>query len=266
MKLRALKGRSRLYFLIGFGIVGLFAYFYLFNLAPSDWTKMALDPKNPAMWKRPVALPDLAISNASGRKLSYFGWEFEVPWGDLDPAKSELIGRPPRQWQLIYFRSGRAIIFIRHPADHWSKILYPSNATYLDKMYFRWLFGADASSDYAFTRAMLETTPDQLTSFTFGTTRGRLTLLLGFKSIALADGDAKSGIFIIHTPHFEGFQYGNPESGQREIDDVLYSKKAEIEFRFWSGPRSKAWISQADINRVIQTLKLLNPGARHTTG
>jgi len=243
--------------LIGFGIVVGVAYLYLFVFgAPFVLTKR--DFKNPAMWKVPAAIPAHAISNGSGKKLSYFGWEFEVPWTDFDPSKAKSIGKPPWQWQVIGFRSGRQIVFIRHPTNYWSKVLFPTHASYTEKAYYRWLFGADASSDYAFTRAMLEVTPDQLTPFTFRGRGARLTMLLTFKSIDIQVHDAQSGIFMIDTSDFEGFQYGNPESGQRRIDDVLYSDRGGVEFRFWSCPRNKAPISQPDINRVIQTVKLLD--------
>jgi hypothetical protein len=246
--------------LIGFGIVVGAAYLYLLVFgAPFVLTKR--DFKDPAMWKVPVAIPNLAVSSAPGLKLSYFGWEFEVPWEDLDASKTRPIGKPPWQWQVIGFHSGRLIIFIRRPANHWSKLLFPPSDSYTERVYNRWLFGADSSSDYSFTHAMLEATPDQLSPFTFRGEGTRLTLLLMFKSGEIVVHDAKSGIFMIDTSGFRGFQYGNPESSQSQIDDVLYSDKGDVEFRFWSCPPKKAPISQASINRVIQTVKLLDRGS-----
>lgn len=239
-------------------VVGV-AYVYLFVFgAPFVLTKREL--KNPAMWRVPAALPDLAIS-PSGMKLSYFGWQFEAPWTDLDLSKTKPIGKPPWQWQVIGFHSGRRIIFVRRPANQWSKLLFPPNDSYTEKAYNRWLFGADASSDYLFTHAMLEATPDQITPFTFRGEGARLTLLLMFKSTEVVVHDAKSGIFMINTSHFRGFQYGNPESSRSQIDDVLYSDRGGVEFRFWSCPPNQAPISQADINRVIQTVKFLDGGS-----
>lgn len=130
--------------------------------------------------------------------------------------------------------------------------------------YSRWLLGTDAWSDYAFTRAMLSSTPDQLTPFTFRREGARLTWLLMFKSVEVAGHNNNSGIFIINASDFRGFQYGNPESRQSripesrrsEVDDDLYSDKGFVEFSFSSSPPNNAPISQADINRVIQTVKL----------
>jgi hypothetical protein len=256
-----LRWRSSLLWL---GISVAVAYLQLFVFGPSFFLTKR-DFKDPALRKIPAPVPDLAISIAPGMKLSYFGWEFEVPWTDLDPSKTKPIGKPPRQWQVIGFYSGRHIIFAERPANYWSKVLFPPSGSYLGKAYYRWLFGADASSDYAFTRAMLEATPDQLTPYMFGGERDRLTMLLTFKSFKIAAHDAKSGIFMIDTSDFRGFQYGNPESTKSQVNDVLYSDRGGVEFRFWSCPPGRAPISQADINRVIQTAKLLDRGPAQAT-
>jgi hypothetical protein len=255
LQLRTMKVKSHC-ILIGSGIVVGVAYLYLsVFIAPIVLAKR--DLKNPAMWKVPATLPDLATST-SGMKLFYFGWQFEVPWKDLDPSKTKPIGKSPWQWQVIGFHSGRRILFIRRPAKHWSKVLFPSTDSYTERAYMKWLVGADASSDYAFMRAMLEGSPDELSLFSFRGEGARLNLLLMFKSIEIVVHDAKSGIFMIDSSDSKGFQYGNPESGQARIDDVLYSDRGAVEFRFWSCPPNKAPISQADINRVIQTAKLLD--------
>ncbi len=238
----------------GFGIVvGLACLYPLIFGAPFFLTKR--DFNDPGMWKTPVRLPDLSIATALGMRLSYFGWEFEVPWKDLDPNETKVIGKPPWQWQVISFRSGRRIVFMRGPANVWLKVLFPPSGSFPRNAYNRWLLGADTWSDYAFTRAMLEVTPDQLTPFTFRREGARLTWLLMFKFAEVAGHNANSDIFMIDAPDFRGFQYGKPGSGQSQIDDRLYSDKGGVEFRFSSRPPNTAPISQADINRVIQTVK-----------
>jgi hypothetical protein len=73
---------------------------------------------------------------------------------------------------------------------------------------------------------------------------------LAFKQVFI--WNAESGIFLIRTPAFRGFQYGNPESGDRRITDDLYSQQGMIGFTFLRGKSGR--ISQAEINRVIQTV------------
>ena len=38
----------------------------------------------------PTDLKDHSVSNAPGRKLAYVGYEFEIPWNDLDEAQTKL--------------------------------------------------------------------------------------------------------------------------------------------------------------------------------
>ena len=65
--------------------------------------------KSPSMWAVPVQLPDTSVSESPGRKLSYLGCEFEVPWNDLDEQKTRRI----RDAQLIDFHSGKGIVLAR---------------------------------------------------------------------------------------------------------------------------------------------------------
>src|SRR5260370_27307877 len=48
--------------------------------------------KSPVVKRVPIELSDLSVSQTTGKKLSYFVYEFEVPWDDIDESKSRLIG------------------------------------------------------------------------------------------------------------------------------------------------------------------------------
>jgi len=63
--------------------------------------------KEPRLWKVPMELSDQSISDLPGRKLSYFGYEFEVPWNDLNEEKTkQLKGR-----ESVAFSSGKVFFF-----------------------------------------------------------------------------------------------------------------------------------------------------------
>jgi hypothetical protein len=66
--------------------------------------------KTPAVSMAPAQLADFSISRSPGRKLSYFGYEFEVPWNDVDEAKSGLIP-DSNKGGLAYERSLPAVVF-----------------------------------------------------------------------------------------------------------------------------------------------------------
>jgi hypothetical protein len=66
--------------------------------------------------------------------------------------------------------------------------------------------------------------------------------------------DAESGIYLIRTKNFQGFQYGNPQARPSEIVDELFSDRARLEFNF---PCKGGCVSQAEINRVIQSAQIV---------
>src|SRR6266852_906843 len=87
----------------------VFAYVWFLGVA----TMFALEARYVG-WKMPIVkrtprdLSDLAFSSQPVQKLSYFGYEFEVPW-EVDEAKTKQTGK----MQLVAFRSGNALLFSR---------------------------------------------------------------------------------------------------------------------------------------------------------
>jgi hypothetical protein len=203
-------------------VVGAWACLWAFQVALFVLEAPHIDRKDPSLWRIPAELTDLSVSSARGKKLSYLGYEFEVPWDDVDEQKTKLIG----SWQLIVFHSGKVIFFS----------------------------GLLPKEDYAFTRAALETTPGDMTLFAPGKAFRRTIPLLLLKSVLVDAHNSDSGIFLIQTKDFRGFQYGKPQSRPREIIDELFADKGRLHFTF----RDKSCagdISQAEINRVIQTTR-----------
>ena len=220
----------------GVGVVAILAYLWLFGCQ----TAMAVQArywgwKNPVLWTVPVELADQSISKSPGRKLSYLGYDFEVPWDNLDEAHTKRV----RTWQVIAFKSGKAIFFMGHEPDGTLNEFRPKEAV-------RERYG----DDYATERHILDASPDKISPF-----KPPREAIYEFRSLVLKQifmMDGESGIFLIRTPDFRGFQYGHPESGDREIRDELYSQEGRIGFMFLRGKSGR--ISQAEINRVIQTV------------
>jgi hypothetical protein len=94
---------------IGFGIAAVVGGIYwLFGLQ----TEMALITrykfgKVPEVWKIPVALPDLSISDVPHKRVSYFGYELELPWDDVDEQKERIVNTI----HVTYFHSGNGFWF-----------------------------------------------------------------------------------------------------------------------------------------------------------
>jgi hypothetical protein len=235
--------------LLALGIVAVacasYAWFFGFQ------TMMVLEMRwmarrAPVVRETPRALPDLSVSSAPGRKLSYFGYQFEVPWDDLDESKTKLY---PNRVALA-FRSGKSLVFSIAPPRYFITVVESMGK----KDALRQIYGdAPLQSDYAMNRLILGANPDQVTLLTPRKEIVGTSILLVMKAIMVPE---ESGIFSLQTAGFQGFQYGNPQSGPRHVVANLFADDDGLEFIF--GGQGKGYplgISQADINRVLQTVR-----------
>ena len=204
--------------------------------------------KLPFVKRTPIGLTDLSVSRAPGAKLSYFGYEFEVPWADIDREKTKVVGGNKA---IIAFRSGNTISFWSGPAHEFMNYLLEQGK--IDRQTFGKLYGDEAlRSDYDFQRLILETTPNKVTVFSSRRTAVSQGLLLFVKAISVP-GDPNSGIFAIQGKEFKGFQYGVPQNPPKRLAVELFPDNDHLEFLF-SQKKDGPTISQADINRIVQTI------------
>jgi hypothetical protein len=249
--------------LIGCGVAAVVILIYLYVFGVGAWFVLVkgrtLTTKDePSLWKTPVALKDLSISSGPGTKLSYFGYEFEVPWNDLDQQNTKRVGTS----QEIAFHSGKTIWFLTFPPDRFVNSLLALGQGRFDRTGLDQRYGDEAmQSDYSFYRSMYETTPGEIGLFTpRGEADRRISLLL-LKSFQVDANNGQTGIFLIENRDFRGFQYGNPQKHPSEIIDELFGDKARLHFAF-RDKKGGAGISQAEINRVIQSAR---PVAQQTS-
>jgi hypothetical protein len=194
-----------------------------------------LTRKTPAVSMAPAQLADFSISQSPGRKLSYFGYEFEVPWNDVDEAKSGLI--PDSNKAMIVFQSGNSLsVWHGSPRAFLNTIL--SNDK-IDQNTLRRIVGDEAlQSDYVLYRTILQMTQ---------------ALLLLVKGICMPPG-AAVGVFSVNAREFFGFQFGRPANPSGEVSVRLFSDSSSLNFIFIQKAGGPALISQPDINRILHTL------------
>jgi hypothetical protein len=191
----------------------------------------------------------LSISRAPGIKLSYFGYEFEIPWTDIDEEKTKIVGGNKA---IIVFRSGNVLSVWSGPPHEFMNGLLEQGK--IDRETFRKIYGAEAlRSDYSFMRLILETTPDKITIFTTRERAVSQEVLLAVKAICVP-GDPDSGIFEVETKEFKGFQYGRPQSPSNHLSVELFPEDGHLDLIFGQKKNGPTIISQADINRIIQTI------------
>lgn len=238
--------------LVGLGLVAIAGGLYLWFFGVQ--TLFALETRNiarktPVVRNVPIELSDLSISQAPGMKLSYFGYEFEVPWNDVDQTKSRFIGE---NRVLIAFRSGNALsVWKGSPRELVNTVLESGK---IDPETFRQSYGdAALQSDYIFHRMILEATPDRVTPFVSRKQAVSQAMLILMKAISAPRG-ADSGIFAVSAGDFKGFQYGQPLSAPHGFSVELYSDGCSLDFIFGQKVNGPTVISQSDINRILQSL------------
>jgi len=204
----------------------------------------------------PRPLPDNSLSQATGSELSYFGYEFEVPWTDLDDSLTKLYPEKSADKTRadIHFRSGLRMIVTAGTPGTWVHGI--PETMKISSQQAEQLFGADAMrSDYDFLKALYEFNPETMHHWAPSSqeqTRQQTWLIL--KSLALLKS-AESGIFILTSPSLRGFQEGAPSVRQDGIALHLFSDNGSIEFIiFQKDYKNPAGITQAELNRIVQTV------------
>lgn len=205
--------------------------------------------KFPVVKQTPVELTDLSIAQAPGQKLTYFGYEFEVPW-DIDEQKTKQIGK----MELIAFRSGNALVFSRPGPKEFVQTFLLATKVGPDKV--RSLWGEEAlKSDYSLYRLILEATPGEVTLFTRRKDAVRSSMLILFKGVMMPRG-GESGVFRVRAGKFQGFQFGDPQARPKSLNVEIFVDDGGLSFAFSQKAEGPApAITQAEINRVVQTVR-----------
>jgi len=214
-----------------------------------------LTRKTPAVRMAPAPLADSSISRSPGKKLSYFGYEFEVPWNDVDESKSGPVADSNKA--MIVFQSGNSLsVWHGSPRAFLNQVL--SNDK-IDQSTLRRIVGDEAlQSDHALYRAILQITPDKMTPFESHRDAANQALLLLVKALCMPSG-GDSGVFAVTAGEFAGFQFGRPQNQSGEVSVRLFSESRSLNFIFNQKLGGPTFISQPDINRILQTLHNASP-------
>ena len=213
----------------------------------------------------PMDLKDTSVSQAPGTKLSYFGYEFEVPWNDLDEAQTKLypLNNPVKSAALLTFRSGLRVKVSAIPAHEWAGSSDPDSRSVPRVVAAN--FGLDAvQTDYSIAKSVYAFSPDRMHYWAWRPgVHYREQALLIIKSIMLL-APSDTGIFNIQNQEFKGFQQGDPQVHQARLEFDLYSDEGSVEFIFSQKNMGSPGITQPDINRIVQTVHRVPLGAAST--
>jgi hypothetical protein len=230
-------------------IVVVLIYAYKFGGATS-WILQARAAarKDPTLANVPIPLGDLSVSIVPGTTFSEFGFQFEVPWTARLKKHDDFAA-------LIYVPEGElAAIMFFNPAK--SPGLIKETREGLEKRgenpKAANLF-LDAASDYDLERSTWYATPDQLSLFFPRRKDVFAATWLNIKSSL--NQQAKTGLYSFTFGKLRGFQFGDPAKSHSVQVDAFDDQDRKFEFVFGSKPGPVFTITQAEINRVLQTLR-----------
>src|SRR5262249_16157560 len=139
----------------------------------------------------PTELGDHAVSEAFGEKLSYLGYECEVPWSDLDTSQTVTYPYSQKKSRVdLRFRSGsRELMPVLPPYECIGGVAQRTS------VYREGVRSELGSHDYDVVKTIYEFTPDKMNHWSFwARVQAQQNLLLALKSV-VPSTSARSGIF-----------------------------------------------------------------------
>src|SRR4030081_3151921 len=147
MQLRSHKTTIRLAVGVVFLVIAAVAYTWYFGFATVAVVEARYTAKQvPIVRRVPVRLTDSALTQSPGRKVGFCGYDFDVPWSDLNDSRTKSL--PTKR--IMQFDSGLVVaVTCSPPRTFVNTFLSAGKITPED---FRQVYGDDAlQSDYALT-------------------------------------------------------------------------------------------------------------------
>src|SRR5260370_34727128 len=90
-------------------VVGALAWFFALPLEARYWARRV-----PVLSQTPASVGDSSFTESTGRKITFCGSTFDIPWSDLDDAKTKAGGNST----TLFFDSGLvALLNCQPPLD-----------------------------------------------------------------------------------------------------------------------------------------------------
>jgi hypothetical protein len=221
------------------------------------WVTHRLVRENPMLRQKPAPLPDVSVANWKGLPIRVMNsrYEVEVPASDYDASKVKDFALATN-----VFLGSHSGFVVKEEASAF-EMLKTSNA--IDRLTL--LHGPTPfASEAAVEDLILNTTPSDVPIFPLFNPRGINFVLLTEKAITLPSC-ASEGFYRVKTAEFSGFQAGTPGTSKM-VMVFLYGKDAGVSLLFGTPGNSVQQFSQADINRIVQSVHGIGPPAMGERG
>jgi hypothetical protein len=195
----------------------------------------------------PRPLVESGESLASGTSLSYFGCRFEVPWQEIVLERNE--GR----WAEVQFKTGQTVK-VSNPNEfyvHGFISDYLGNSSIWETA----LKEGFPASKYDQFKAVLSSSPSQLSPFQSRPTFARTLVLISQKGLYFEHNPLKPEIFSFERPNLRGFEVSGIAQKMEEATLTFFDPTDRMfTVRIRGGQNSN--LNQSEINRVIYSFSV----------
>jgi hypothetical protein len=201
----------------------------------------------PVLNSIPKPLAETTASAEDGTQLSYFGYQFEVPWKGVRLERNE--GRVAEN----YFRGGQSVKCTnpKYFQDDPIRIDYTIEPSTFDGAFGQ----SPKGTRYEQLNEILSWTPEEFHPFLSHRMFARSDVLLELKAMWFGSDPAVPEIFSIRTQHYKAFETRRLSRGIPRIELVFFATDDHWFQVNVSTSRAGVAITQAEINRTIQTIR-----------
>jgi hypothetical protein len=214
--------------------------------------------EHPRLALVPQPLTDYSVNPADGMTFSRFGYEFEIPWKDVQRIDDREHSGFKDSVRIV-FKSGYVVVFL-DPNEQPNRVK-ENLKNFLTGM------GAESrasvepylgGSNFDLESAILRTTSDHVSPSMPRSEVLRQLILLNQKLTETEicideDIGGKSRVYAVQTRTWRCFEKGEPARGT--LVDLFDDKDREVQIHVMHETWVKVKTTQADVNRIVQTLR-----------
>lgn len=241
----------RAFIRVGIGIATLYLLGFFFGPPLMILYTIRRETKAfPAINVTPHPLTDYSVSDAPGKTISYFGYEFTVPWNTnfTEKGGNGIAG--------LKFESGQnLILFVSPNTDGLLSECAKDPSMHMKALrdIFPELIKRSAYDQFA---ALYSTTPSNIHAFGSRADSYRGMTLLTMKTIA-APAALQTGMFSFDFSGKRGFQIGDPQKSNRMLLDIFEVDGHNIEIILATKDTNQ--LTQPEVNRIVASLHSVPP-------
>ncbi len=201
----------------------------------------------PEYWMVPKPLADVSIKQTAGRKFTFYGYQFEVPWTDVKQEKHL------KSIELVYF-SNDFFIMLGDPTQSVNQLKLLTRGGTDDEAGLKYVFGEETTrSNYALRSKILNLTPRDLQLSFSRRKMVSSSILLMLKP--MSTGTSRAGLYSFRTEWLRGFQQGDPTRDKTVTIEAFDSQDHEIELSIGRALGASQDVTQSEVNRIIYSLR-----------